>query len=155
MLPECSHSVSCSVYSIDFVLSTIDLSLACYFALYFLLRLWLAESRVRFLLSWSTLVDVITIVPVFVAYHSSSLVALSFLRILRVLRVLRLFNMTKASRGLGTRDALRMAPGGQRGWGWRVLLPSLTCDLACWSACLGTRAQVLVSVHVGCSTDWC
>jgi hypothetical protein len=88
------HSVPGDV---GWALSTVDLVFSCYFALYFLLRFYMAETRVRFLFSWMTLVDIVTILPAMIAYHSSSLVALSFLRILRVLRVLRLFNMTKAS----------------------------------------------------------
>ena len=83
-------------------LNTIDFGLTVFFAAYWLLRFFLAERRARFAFSWPSLVDALTILPVFWSYIVSragvDAPTLFFLRILRILRVLRLFNMAQAAR---------------------------------------------------------
>jgi hypothetical protein len=83
------------------VLLHIDFALTVYFTLYWLLRFLLTDQRLRFIFSWGTAVDVITIIPVYIMYAAANagyeIPALLFLRILRILRVLRLFSMTRAT----------------------------------------------------------
>lgn len=65
-----------------------DLALACVFALNWVFWLWVAEDRLRYIFSFLTLVDVITIIPAFVLYSLGAIVnetvpGLNFLRVLR------------------------------------------------------------------------
>lgn len=93
--PHTTHSIPGALRSLE----TIDFTLTVYFACYWLLRLWLSERRTRFVLSWPSAIDAVTILPVFIsfAFNNAGVDAptLFFLRILRILRVLRLFNMTQ------------------------------------------------------------
>lgn len=100
-------------------LINLDLALAVYFTVYFFARLWLAENRGKFLVSWGTLVDALTVVPVFATYamlarHKVDVPVLMTLSILRILRVLRLFNMTKVGTG-----AIRGGEGSEEQGGGR------------------------------------
>lgn len=108
-------------------LINLDLALAVYFTVYFFARLWLAENRGKFLVSWGTLVDALTVVPVFATYamlarHKVDVPVLMTLSILRILRVLRLFNMTKVGTGAirgGGRGVRSRVGEGTRGRAWR------------------------------------
>lgn len=65
-----------------------DLALACIFSLNWAFWFWIAEDRLRYIFSFLTLVDVVTIVPSFVLYGMGATVAetvpgLNFLRVLR------------------------------------------------------------------------
>jgi hypothetical protein len=70
----------------------VDVLCATYFAAFFLLNLWLSDAPYRFLISWDTLVDVLTIIPplvlAFVKLSSvtesiTTAAAINFLRVLR------------------------------------------------------------------------
>jgi hypothetical protein len=83
-----------------------DLALAVFFALHWMLRLWISEERLPFVFSFGSLIDLLTTVPTFVsvilataAFRSGSgdtVPAFAFLRVFRVLRVVRLFTITRA-----------------------------------------------------------
>jgi hypothetical protein len=65
-----------------------DLALACVFTLNWVFWFWIAEDRLRYIFSFLTLVDVVTITPSFVLYGLGATVAetvpgLNFLRVLR------------------------------------------------------------------------
>lgn len=74
------------------VLWFVDFFCACYFAFCFLLNLWLSDARYAYIMSWHTLVDILTIIPplvlAFVRLSSvtrdlTTAAAINFLRVLR------------------------------------------------------------------------
>eukprot|EP00899_Mesostigma_viride_P014268 jgi/Mesvir1/22842/Mv20101-RA.1 len=70
----------------------LELVLSSLFAVEWSFRLYLAPSRVRYVYSIRSIVDILTVVPIFATAHGrdDDSVFVSFLRVLRVLRVLRL-----------------------------------------------------------------
>jgi voltage-gated potassium channel Kch len=81
-----------------------DLGLAIFFALHWLLRLWISEERLPFMFTFGSLIDLLTTVPTFVAVALTTIApradgtvpAFAFLRVFRVLRVVRIFTITRA-----------------------------------------------------------
>lgn len=70
------------------VLYHVDLILACLFAANWAFWLWVAEDRLRYIFSFLTAVDAVTIIPAFVLYGMGAIVnetvpGLNFLRVLR------------------------------------------------------------------------
>jgi len=66
----------------------VDLALACVFALNWVFWFWVAEDRVKYVFSFLTLIDAITIIPAFALYGLGAIVntnvpGLNFLRVLR------------------------------------------------------------------------
>lgn len=80
------HAIIC--FHVLQVLYDVDFSLAIFFALNWLFWFWLAEDRLRYVFSFLSLVDAVTIIPAFVLYSlegemARSIPGLNFLRILR------------------------------------------------------------------------
>eukprot|EP00878_Enallax_costatus_P004556 GHUV01004797.1.p1 GENE.GHUV01004797.1~~GHUV01004797.1.p1 ORF type:complete len:827 (+),score=239.90 GHUV01004797.1:555-3035(+) len=80
------------------VLYDVDFALAIFFSLNWLFWFWLSEDRLRYVFSFMSAIDFVTITPSFVLYSLKGELAvqirgLHFLRILRILRVLRIFRM--------------------------------------------------------------
>jgi voltage-gated potassium channel len=71
--------------NICFWLNQIDLIILIIFALEYLIRIWDAEHKLKFIFSLISLIDLIAILPLFVGG-----IDVIFLRILRVFRILRL-----------------------------------------------------------------
>jgi voltage-gated potassium channel len=67
------------------VLDRIDTGILAIFAGEYLLRLWLAERKLRYIFSLYSLIDLLVLLPFF-----TGLVNISFLRVLRSFRILRL-----------------------------------------------------------------
>lgn len=70
------------------VLYDVDFALAIFFALNWLFWYWLAEDRLRYVFSFMSLIDFVTITPSFVLYSLEGELAiqipgLNFLRVLR------------------------------------------------------------------------
>lgn len=66
-------------------LNTIDAAILLIFALEYLLRLWCAESKIKYIFSLYSVIDLIAILPVVLG-----LLDIKFIRILRWFRILRL-----------------------------------------------------------------
>ncbi len=66
-------------------LETLDTALLIIFAVEYLLRLWCAENRVKFIFSFFSLIDLVAILPFLFGF-----VNVSFIRIFRWFRILRL-----------------------------------------------------------------
>eukprot|EP00466_Bigelowiella_natans_P018124 jgi/Bigna1/138561/aug1.45_g13269 len=67
---------------VDFVVGSI-------FLIEYLLRVWVAESRLRYVASWYGIIDLVSCIPVFFIYSGKEFDELRGLQIFRVLRVLR------------------------------------------------------------------
>lgn len=66
----------------------VDLALACVFTLNWAFWFWVAEDRIKYVFSFLTLIDAITIIPAFALYSLGAIVntnvpGLNFLRVLR------------------------------------------------------------------------
>ena len=68
-------------------LQTLDIVLLIVFAVEYLLRLWCAENRVKFIFSFFSLIDLVAILPFLLGF-----VNVSFIRIFRWFRILRLIS---------------------------------------------------------------
>lgn len=66
-------------------LQTLDTVLLIVFAIEYLLRLWCAENKVKFIFSFFSVIDLVAILPFFLGF-----VNVSFIRIFRWFRILRL-----------------------------------------------------------------
>ena len=73
-------------------------ALSFLFLLEYLLRLWIAEQRMRFIFSFWGIVDLIAIAPIFLSIFD---VTLNLLMV-RMLRLLRLFTLLKIASGNGS-----------------------------------------------------
>jgi voltage-gated potassium channel len=71
--------------SLKFQLHTIDTAILVIFALEYLLRLWSAENKLKYILSFYSIIDLMAILPFFMGT-----VDISFIRLLRSFRILRL-----------------------------------------------------------------
>ncbi len=67
------------------------------FTLEYLLRLWAAERRLRFVFGWQGMIDLLAILP----FYTASALDLRALRLLRVLRLLRLLKLARYNRAFG------------------------------------------------------
>lgn len=77
-------------------LETIDFCILLLFAWEYLLRLWCAENKLEFLLSFYSLIDLIAILPFFLG-----LVNISFIRLIRWFQILRLIRFIEGRRLFG------------------------------------------------------
>lgn len=66
----------------------VDLAILSLFSIEYILRLWCAESPVKFLLSFDSIIDLLVIIPLFIGFLD-----IRFLRILRWFRVVRLIRL--------------------------------------------------------------
>eukprot|EP00282_Hemiselmis_andersenii_P005531 CAMPEP_0114125924 /NCGR_PEP_ID=MMETSP0043_2-20121206/9555_1 /TAXON_ID=464988 /ORGANISM="Hemiselmis andersenii, Strain CCMP644" /LENGTH=820 /DNA_ID=CAMNT_0001218873 /DNA_START=274 /DNA_END=2732 /DNA_ORIENTATION=- len=96
-------------------MDTVDFIFACYFLFHFIVHLYAAESRPHYIMSWTTFVDLLTVIPPLTCYSVLSqpgyvqrleqqvdeagavraTTRLAFLRFVRVFRILRLFRMDR------------------------------------------------------------
>ncbi|MBW7998262.1 MAG: ion transporter [Candidatus Glassbacteria bacterium] len=86
-LAACVLFVIITYHSLDEVpagLVLLELGMVAVFAIEYLLRLWTAELKLRFALSFFGIVDLLSILPIFFQVHT-----LGFVRSLRALRILR------------------------------------------------------------------
>ena len=71
--------------SVKFQLHIVDTAILVIFALEYLLRLWSAENKLKYILSFYSIIDLMAILPFFLGA-----VDISFIRLLRSFRILRL-----------------------------------------------------------------
>jgi voltage-gated potassium channel len=71
--------------SVRIKLNAIDTSILLVFALEYLLRFWCADNKIKYILSFYSLIDLMAILPFFIG-----VVDISFIRLLRWFRILRL-----------------------------------------------------------------
>ncbi len=86
-LAACVLFVVITYHALDEVptsLVLLELGMVAVFTVEYLLRLWSAESKLRFALSFFGIVDLLSILPIFFQVHT-----LGFVRALRALRILR------------------------------------------------------------------
>ena len=95
---------------------TVELSLGIFFSLEYLARLWVASEgpgrnkitkRVRFILSFSGLLDLAIIVATFAPFITVNLIVLRLVRLLRIVRLAKLGRMSIAIRRLSKAVASR------------------------------------------------
>ena len=82
----------------------IDLAVLIIFTVEYLLRLWIAEKRFKFLFSFFGIVDLIAILPLFIGWTN-----LSFIRVFRwfrILRIIRFWRIEKQILGFKTEDSI-------------------------------------------------
>lgn len=82
-----------------------DLTIASIFAVEYLLRLWAAPRRLKFIINVFSIIDLLAIVPSFLGFGQAK--ALRALRILRTLRLLRLLRLVRLIRSLEIVDRYR------------------------------------------------
>eukprot|EP01028_Stygiella_incarcerata_P012293 TRINITY_DN7481_c0_g1_i1.p1 TRINITY_DN7481_c0_g1~~TRINITY_DN7481_c0_g1_i1.p1 ORF type:complete len:1050 (-),score=218.87 TRINITY_DN7481_c0_g1_i1:1823-4972(-) len=94
--------VSCCLYvystyleSDPYWLWVFEIVLASLFLLDYIMQVYVAEHRIRFILSWRSAVDVLTILPVFIGMlmEDDDAQSLFFLRVLRLFRLLRIMRI--------------------------------------------------------------
>jgi voltage-gated potassium channel len=86
-LASCALFVIITYHALDEVptaLVLLELGMVAVFTVEYVLRLWTAESKLRFVFSFFGIVDLLTILPIFFQVHT-----LGFVRALRALRILR------------------------------------------------------------------
>eukprot|EP00232_Nephroselmis_pyriformis_P029999 CAMPEP_0182871260 /NCGR_PEP_ID=MMETSP0034_2-20130328/11017_1 /TAXON_ID=156128 /ORGANISM="Nephroselmis pyriformis, Strain CCMP717" /LENGTH=879 /DNA_ID=CAMNT_0025003803 /DNA_START=266 /DNA_END=2902 /DNA_ORIENTATION=+ len=71
----------------------IEVLFASFFLIEYLLRLYVAEVRYRYVLGWSSIVDLLTIIPPFLEIGNAIDQNFGFLRLVRILRVLRILRV--------------------------------------------------------------
>ncbi|MEO1429444.1 MAG: ion transporter [Cyanobacteria bacterium J06633_8] len=71
--------------SVSFFLDVADMLIINIFAVEYLLRLWSAENRIKYIFSFYAIIDLIAIVPFFMG-----IIDISYIRLLRWFRILRL-----------------------------------------------------------------
>jgi len=72
------------------ILELIDDSILVCFAIEYLLRFWFADSKIKFIFNFFSLIDLLAILPIFPGFWE-----LSFLRIIRWFRILKLIRFLK------------------------------------------------------------
>ncbi len=82
-----------------------DLTIASIFAIEYLLRLWAAPRRLKFIINVFSIIDLLAIVPSFLGFGQAK--GLRMLRILRTLRLLRLLRLIRLIRSLEIVDRYR------------------------------------------------
>ena len=79
------------------IFQIIELSLSCYFLIEFICFFIYKENKIKFLISSTTLIDVITIFPSFITYFMPGVdINFSLLRIFRIFRVFRVLRIYKS-----------------------------------------------------------
>lgn len=82
--------------SVRIKLNSIDTAILIIFAIEYLLRFWCAESKIKYLFSFYSIVDLMAILPGFLG-----LVDITFIRILRWFRILRLIRFIEGRNVFG------------------------------------------------------
>lgn len=93
--------------SVRIKLNIIDTAILIVFALEYLLRLWCADNKIRYIFSFYSLIDLMAILPFF-----SGVIDTSFIRLLRwfrVLRLIRFFNRKFLFGSISTEDGIIFA----------------------------------------------
>ncbi len=73
------------------ILTVIEKVIVSIFIIEYLLRLWIAESKIKYIFSFYAIIDVISILPSIISLHN-----LRFLRGFKVLRILRFFRLLES-----------------------------------------------------------
>ncbi|EQC40935.1 hypothetical protein SDRG_01998 [Saprolegnia diclina VS20] len=82
-------------------IQVVEITLTCYFALHYLVHFYTTEDVWQFVLSMNGVIDVITIVPAFIMFlsttqNSKALTIFRVFRVFRALRVLRLYRLIRS-----------------------------------------------------------
>lgn len=99
---------ACVTYVVDTYLSTyqqsqdilmLELVITQFFSVDFILH-WYIDGTIRYLMNSMALVDLVTIVPVYITLWVNTSTRLGFLRFIRILRLVRVFRTFKVLRNL-------------------------------------------------------
>ncbi len=83
------------------LLLTIEWSITLIFTVEYILRIWVADKPVRYILSYYGIIDLLTLLPSYLGLFfigGQSLIVIRLLRILRVFRILKMGRYTMAGR---------------------------------------------------------
>jgi voltage-gated potassium channel len=86
------------------ILSIIEWSITTLFTIEYLLRIWITDKPLKYIISFYGLIDLLAIIPSFFGIYYSggqSLVVIRTLRVLRIFRILKLSRYTRAGRLIG------------------------------------------------------
>ncbi|MBF2065047.1 MAG: ion transporter [Calothrix sp. C42_A2020_038] len=89
--------------SVSFYLDLIDKIILIIFAIEYILRLWSAENKLKYLISFYSIIDLVAILPFFL-----SAIDISYIRLLRWFRILRLIRFidSKYMFGISNEDSV-------------------------------------------------
>jgi voltage-gated potassium channel len=88
-----SHSFRPGLVTLEWIFTVM-------FTIEYLVRIWISQEKLKYVFSWYGLIDLLSIVPTYLAYllpGANSFVVVRILRVLRVFRVLRLSEFSSQS----------------------------------------------------------
>ena len=105
-VPTVVNNSSKRIYGVNFdILFISETVVILWFTIEYILRTWSTQHRLKFVLSFMGILDLLVIVPyyVFVMFyrsHSRKVLTIAALRLVRMVRVMRIFRLSRYSRGL-------------------------------------------------------
>lgn len=85
------------------IMSVIETASVLVFTIEYILRVWVADRRVRYIFSLTAIIDLLAILPFYLPFVSANLVVL---RLFRIIRLLRLFKLDRYTTALHTISAV-------------------------------------------------